>query len=60
MIDNDSINLSHFSGLSEASRLALLEKEAIAELKLQEVINIIILIKLMLITLIYYICMTRK
>ena len=37
MINDDSINLSHFSGMSEASRVALLEKEALAELKLQEV-----------------------
>ena len=37
MTDGDSINLSHFSGMSDASRLALLEKEAAAELKKQEV-----------------------
>ena len=35
-VDDESIALTHFSGLSEASRLAAAEKEAAAEIKRQE------------------------
>lgn len=34
--DEESVALTHFSGMSEASRLAAQEKEAVAEIKKQE------------------------
>jgi hypothetical protein len=41
--DDESAALTHFSGMSEASRQAAIEKEAVAEAKRQEVGSIIIL-----------------
>jgi len=36
-VEDESVALTHFSGMSEASRLAAVEKEAAAEVKRQEV-----------------------
>jgi len=39
VIEDESVALTHFSNMSEASRLAAVEKEAAAEVKRQEVSN---------------------
>ena len=39
VIDDESVALTHFSNMSEASKLAALEKEVAAEVKRQEVSN---------------------